>query len=601
MNIISNIISKLKEIFNMRGSKTIETIFSVKPAVSNEMGEAIELWSDMYLNQSPWLKQPTYADPSCVESLGLAQLIASEKARTALIEFKSEITTPIIDRHVNEEAIIKSMNPSGEVFNEKEPLVEDVPKGSTDRANYLDTQYKKLLRNLRRQIEYGIAKGGLVIKPYIRKRNTNTTIREEMANGESNSIQSSGNEYSIEFDYVQADGFFPLAFDTSGNITEAAFLQKKVDKEYIYSRVEHHKYENDMVTITNRAFVTKSTATDLGNSETDLGKEIPLTDVPEWSNLQRVTTINNVDRLLFAYFKMPEANTIDTYSPLGVSGYSRAVGLIKQADVQYSRLLWEFEGSELAIDIDRDALRPTEIIDDSGNKRTISQMSKLQQRLYRPVDLGEANTYQPFSPAIRDISLINGLNTLLMRIEDAVSLSRGTLSDATAEARTATELKILKQRTYSSNKDLQDSIQDTLNDVIYIMNVYCDLYQITADGEYEVSYEWDDSILVDSETELNRRLMLMNNGIVGRVENRMWYFGETEKQAKEAILKVEQEALERAQINLEQQFNLGNFADRVNPNPAKTDAKREKTKDEIEKSKDNSPKDKGDEKEDKTI
>lgn len=57
---------------------------------------------------------------------------------------------------------------------------------------------------------------------------------------------------------------------------------------------------------------------------------------------------------------MPEANTIEAHSPLGVSGYSRAVKLIKEADLQYSRMLWEFQGGELAIDIDRDALNTVE-------------------------------------------------------------------------------------------------------------------------------------------------------------------------------------------------------------------------------------------------
>ena len=44
----------------------------------------------------------------------------------------------------------------------------------------------------------------------------------------------------------------------------------------------------------------------------------------------------------------------DMYAP---EVYARAAELIKQADEQYSRLLWEFEGSELAIDADAIALK----------------------------------------------------------------------------------------------------------------------------------------------------------------------------------------------------------------------------------------------------
>ena len=339
---------------------------------------------------------------------------------------------------------------------------------------------------------------------------------------------------------------------------EAAFIQRKVDKDKIYSRLEHHTLVDNTVYIENLAFVTNASHSKVG--DTDLGKRVELSTVPEWANIVPKAKIDDVDRLMFAYFKMPEANTIDTYSPLGVSGFDKAKGLIEEADKQYSRLLWEFEGGELAIDIDRDALRDVTSYDRNGNPIIIQKMGKMQQRLYRPVDLGEDNTYNVFSPALRDVSLINGLNTMLMRIEDVTGLSRGTISDAASSVeRTATELKILKQRSYQTNADIQKALQDALDDLIYVMDVYCDIYNITPQGEYEVSYEWDDSILVDVEAELGKRMTLMQNGLASKVETRMWYFGETEKQAREALLKVQEENRLAVEENIETQFSIGGF------------------------------------------
>ena len=155
-----------------------------------------------------------------------------------------------------------------------------------------------------------------------------------------------------------------------------------------------------------------------------LGNPCPLTDIPEWSGLQETVTIKGVDRPLFAYFKMPEANTIDTNSPLSVSGYSRATNLIKDADLQYSRFLWEYEAGEMAIDIDRDALR-SQVGADGLTHETLSHG---QQRLFRKVDLGQTgDTYNVFAPALRDTSYSQGLNARLMRIEDVCAMSRGTL------------------------------------------------------------------------------------------------------------------------------------------------------------------------------
>lgn len=541
----SSIWSKLKELLRkMIGVNTIQKTLHIEPIISSKMANAIELWSLMYEDNSPWLQEPTLADPVKVTSLGLPAFIASEKARMATIEMKSEITTPtesVTEANPNYEPPTVDEDGNLQISNEPELITKEVILGDTARAEFLNTQYTKVKNKIRNQLEYGIAKGGLVIKPYIVISDIATD--EENNNTENNIRQ----DVDIEFDYIHADNFFPIAFDGSGKITEAAFVQVKIDKSTVYTRLEYHKLQNNMVTVTNLAFKkenrTQPSTTDF---DSDLGEQINLTEVPEWADLQPVTQIENVDRLLFAYFKMPEANTIEAHSPLGVSGYSRAVKLIKEADLQYSRMLWEFQGGELAIDIDRDALNTVE--DEEKNTYEIPNM--LQARLMRKVDLGNSETYQVFNPPYRDASLINGLNNILMRIEDVCALSRGTLSDVAAEARTATELKILKQRSYSANAEIQKALEDALKDLVYVMDIYCTLYKVTAPGEYDISFEWDDSILVDVETELNKRITLMQNGLASKLETRMWYFGETERQAREALNNVSQENKQSMEENL---------------------------------------------------
>lgn len=573
MNLFSQIWLKLKEVLNrMTGSRTIEQKLHVAPVISTQMEHAISLWTDMYKDKAPWLHEPDYANKVRVTSLGLPAMIASEKARMAVLELQSEITTPTEEVEVENPDY---QEPEPDVFGniipstQKPTMIEDRPISDTARAEYMESQYKKLKDNIRRQLEYGIAKGGLVIKPYVVINNTpvkpsnsqnngvktNNPINNTPTNKNGLNEQNTLLDADIEFDFIQADNFYPLAFDNSGKITEAAFIQTKTEKDTIYRRLEYHKWYNNTVDVINMAFKSTNNTNNGDMSGVDLGQEIPLKEVAEWANLQPKTTIQNVDKPLFAYFKMPDANTVDMNSPLGVSGYSRAVNLIKDADMQYSRMLWEYEAGEMAIDIDRDALSFE--TDSKGNTHSVMPMS--QQRLFRKVDLGESNTYQPYAPALRDTSYREGLNAILMRIEDVCAISRGTLSDATSEAKTATELKILRQRSYSANAEIQKALERCLRDVVYIMNVYCDLYEITAPGEYDVSFEWDDSIIVDVDTELNKRLTLMQNGLCGKVENRMWYFGETERQALEALAKIDEENAQAMEQNLVEQSNMASI------------------------------------------
>ena len=597
--------------------KTVEDVLHITPCVSDRMADAIQLWSDMYEGNSPWIREPTTDNPTRIVSLGLPALIASEKARMVTLEMKTEINAPMAEVELavptmpsaedttkqtgtqssnlgtnstpaigadNMDVVPGGTNsiPMSTAFQQK---TERVPTGPTERADYLNGQYKKALRQIRRQLEYGIAKGGLVIKPYVVRfdatpkfgsatENAPDTAQNEQKNSsvqntakntnnapdatgsspaQSNTMQYNNNLLSaeLEFDFIQADRFFPLSFDANGKVIEAAFIQTKADKakERVFIRLEYHKLEKRTVTVQNLAF--ESTDMSLANSNSiksasNLGKQIPLTAVPEWASLQPKTVIEGVDRLLFAYFRMPEANTIDPYSPLGVSGYSRVIQLIKDADMQYSRLLWEYEAGEMAIDVDRDALKF--MTDQNGEGYTV--LPEKQQRLFRKVDLNTEDTYQVFAPTLRDVSIVHGLNTIFMRIEDSIGLSRGTLSDVnTQEAKTATELKILKQRSFATNADIQMALQDALSDVVYVMDVYCTLYEVTPPGEYEVSFEWDDSILVDSESELSKRITLMQNGLASKLENRMWYFGETENQARAAMMQIEEEATQAMMQN----------------------------------------------------
>lgn len=537
-----NLVSKLKELIrNMIGSRTIQNELHVSYAISPKMETAIQTWTNLYLNKAEWLHEPDETNPTRVVSLGLPAMIASEKARTALLELESEITPITKEKEVPNPDYPGEMQftdgPDGEKIplpttTQPETIIEEHTVGDTSRAEFLESQYKKLKKQLRKQIEYGIAKGGLVIKPYI------VTSKEENTEGENGLNADLVPTTEIEFDFIQADSFYPLAFDASGRITEAAFVQSKVERNQIYRRLEYHKWENNTVTVINKAYKSNNVRNNGDVDNVDLGEEIALTEVPEWKDLEPKTTIKNVTKPLFGYFKMPEANTIDPTSPLGISGFSRAVSLIKDADLQYSRLLWEYEAGEMAIDIDRDALRQE--TDAYGN--AISKPSMLQQRLFRKVDLGtDSDTYNPFTPSLRDTNYIQGLNTILMRIEDVCGISRGTLSDSADVARTATELKILKQRSYQTNADIQQAIETAIRDVIYVMNVYATLYEITPEGEYDVNFEWDDSIIVDVDEELNKRITLMQSGLSSKVELRMWYFGETEKQAREALAKIDEE------------------------------------------------------------
>jgi A118 family predicted phage portal protein len=244
--------------------------------------------------------------------------------------------------------------------------------------------------------------------------------------------------------------------------------------------------------------------------------------------LQYEVVYDGVKKLPFGYFKVPLANTVDDNSPLGVSVYSRAVPLIKEADKRYSNISWEYEAKEAAVHIASTLLKYSKENDKfeyPGGK----------ERLYRALEYSTGATDKPlldvFSPEIRDASLFNGFNNQLKLIEFNCSLAYGTISDPQLIEKTAEEIKTSKQRSYTMISDTQAALQNALEDLIAAIDFWATIYNLAPMGTYETSYTWDDSIVVDAEKERKQDMADMAAGIMRPDEYRSKWYGETQTEA----------------------------------------------------------------------
>lgn len=341
--------------------------------------------------------------------------------------------------------------------------------------------------NIRRYTEYACAKGGLVFKPFV-------------TDGE------------IGVDFVQAEAFYPTDYDIHGRIVGAVFVDRKKQDGYIFTRLEKHRLKNNVYRIENEVYKSKSEGT--------LGIRVGISEAAVWEGICESLEIENVKKPLFAYFKMPAANTQDTNSPLGVSVYSGAVGLIKEADELYSQLLWEFESGKRALYLDSAAYRR----DEKGNPILPDK------RLYRSADTGTDGLFEDWSPEFREQSILNGLDAVLMKIEDICGLARGTFSHADMSAKTATEIMMLKQRVYCTVNDIQRSLEFALRDLVYAMCVWAGVYGLINFEVCEVGFEFDDSIITDRTREFDERIILLEKGVLSTEEMREWYLGINSKE-----------------------------------------------------------------------
>ncbi|MCI9970673.1 phage portal protein [Clostridioides difficile] len=393
--------------------------------------------------------------------------------------------------------ITKSLNLSATISSEVARLVTLELESEVVGNDFLNEQYQDVLKDIRKYCEYACGVGGLVFKPYV-----------------------SGDK--IEVDYVQASNFFPVEYSSTGDIISAIFSEIKVKGDIKYTRLEYHNWTSTSYTISNYAYKS-NTAKLIGYSD-DLGKRIKLSDVPEWAELSEELVLEGIERPLFAYFKIPQVNSLENSSPLGVSVFSRAVDLIKEADKQYSRILWEYEATEIAIDADSSMFR--------RNANGEYEVPHGKKRLYRMLEMEDGdNKWNVFSPAIRDSSLYAGLNQLLRKIEFNCGLSYGIISDAQEIEKTATEIKTSKQRLYSTVKDIQKSLEDALEGLIYSIDKWSILAGFTPSLKYETTFNWDDSVIIDKDSELLAMQQDVASGLIRPELYIMKKYGVTEEEA----------------------------------------------------------------------
>ena len=296
----------------------------------------------------------------------------------------------------------------------------------------------------------------------------------------------------------------------------------------IYTRLETHTLQGTDYIIENKVYVTES------YNSTMLGRISSLSEVAEWNELSERTIIQNIERPLFAYYKVPLSNNIDTKSCLGPSVYHKAIDSIRKADIQASRLDYEYESAERSIYANIDAIK------NDGTGKPI------RSKIVKTLNTDENNFYQEFSPELRDEGFIRGENKIKQEIEFQCNLAYGTISDPSQVDKTATEINASKQRSYASVSQMQKSLEYALKHLVKILDVYCDLYELAPSGEYEVSAEWDDSIIVDTESEQRIRLQETNLGLGSKLDYLMWRYGLTEEQAQEKLDRIKQEKSENA-------------------------------------------------------
>lgn len=443
--------------------------FNIEDITSDEMKRMIDMCANIYRGEPYWVDEDEH-----IKTINFAKSVCSETARLVTLAIGIKV------------------------------------EGSL-RADWIQRQIDDIYFQLRNWVEYGCAFGTVVLKP----------------NGDS-------------VDLYKPDDFI-VTDQSNGEITGCVFVNKEVGStgRKFYTRLEYHRFidveewknilgEHGMkgiYAISNKCYV--------GDSENDMGKEVDIDKTP-WAGLMEEVAIENVTQPLFGVLRTPHANNIDIDSPLSLPIFADAIEEFKDLDIAYSRNAKEIMDSKRMVLLDSDRLLPP-----GGNvHNTITGFEKSREDLGLPDYVknvygdGRNNFYQEINPTLNTDTRMSGINALLSQIGYKCGFSNGyfVFNESTG-IQTATGVEAEQQRTVQFVKDCRDKLESCLDDLIYAMNVFADLYDYAPTGKYDVKYDFGD-ILYNYEEDKARWYSYVTQGKVAFWRYLVKFENMTEEEAK---------------------------------------------------------------------
>ena len=406
-----------------------EEDFNIQAAEFPEMESLINRCANIYRGAPEWLD-----DEDNIKTINFAKTVCSETARLTTLAIGIQI-------------------------------------GGSARATWLQKQINKVYFQIRHWVEYGCAYGTVFIKP----------------NGESLDVFTPADVMIVDYDNQEIKG---IIFKDSYT----------VGRKY-YTRLEYHRFAEitiDGVTtypyyVSNRAYVSKSPQS--------IGDRIDLKQT-KWADLMADTPPilkangEKLDGPLFGVLRTPQANNVDISTPLGLPVFAEGIEELGDIDVAYSRNAGEIKDSQKIALLDDRLLMPSgtpvSAMSPRGMKNRRNEM-KLPHYVKNVFGQDEKEFYQEINPQLNTDARLAGINALLSQLSYKCGFSSGyfVFNEKTGMV-TATQVEADDRRTIQFIKDVRDKLEDCLNGVIYALNVFADLYDLTPVGVYETTYDFGD-------------------------------------------------------------------------------------------------------------
>ncbi len=381
------------------------------------------------------------------------------------------------------------------------------------RADYLQSVADRLIEQLPDQIAVADQLGGIMLK----------------WNGES-------------WDFILPGDFGITQKDNNGHITGAIFASYTVQNGVSYTRLEHQRFDSyteggkKHYQVTNKAFRNQSSS----GGETVLGAEVPLAKVDAWAHIQPEVGIDGLDTPLFAFYRVPGANTIDPASPLGLSAFANAITELEAIDIAISRKNDEVEDSRHITFVGQQLVK-------YATENQI-ELPRFVKGLGMGLSEGETSAIHEHVPTMLTEQRIQDINFNLSLAGVKCGFSEGVfVLDGQTGMITATQVEADDRDTIQTIKAERDALKAAVTQAIAGADVMATLYGQAPEGEYEIAYNFGD-ITYNYEEDKASWQNYVSRGWVPKWMYFVKFEGMAEEEAKAMVAEAEQATQEKTAL-----------------------------------------------------
>ena len=360
----------------------------------------------------------------------------------------------------------------------------------------------------------------------------------------------------IKLSWANATEIYPLEANTTkvDQIAISRRLQKVENNNAVYyTLLEFHQWGNwttDEQGRKYRPYIITNELYRSGDPNT-IGEQVPLDYVDEYAGLSSTTTINYLEKPLFAFYRNAGANNKNLVSPLGIGLCDNWFSTVDDINMVHDGFEWEVKTGYRRVSIPRSWVR-------RQTNMNGHQIPEDQQYFWDPDDAvfvpvnseDDTSSFKDLSINIRNEQYEGAMDFFLRELENDLRLSPGTFTVTPSGVQTATEVVTNNSKTYQTRSSYLTMLEKTIDQLVYAIAELLQNGDLWSDGKARwngdldslvITPDFNDGVFVDQEAQRSADLQAVQASVMPKIQFIMRNYDLSEEEAQKWLQQIQDE------------------------------------------------------------